>query len=141
MIKSIPIEFLHVETVVILLFLGMVARTEMGRATEPKYDVFNGIMQLRWLPVFFVLLAVILTRLLFDVSPLLGLELAIGITLSMFHPVNALCFMLHLMILRPWEIAANNTILLLIPRFGVSLCLFSWLIHPQLHANHLAEGV
>ena len=131
----LPIENLHLETFVILLFLAMVIRTELGRATEPKYDVLNGRIHWRLLPVVFLVLAAVLTRFLYDVSPLLGFELAIGLTLSLFHPVNALCFMVHLMILRPWEIGPPNPVLQLIPRCGVFLCALSYLIHSSAHSR------
>jgi O-antigen ligase len=133
--NTIPIENLHLETGVILLFLIMVVRTEFGRANEPDYDVLHGHAPLRWLPFFFLFATVALTGVLHGVSPLLGFELAAGITLAMFHPVNALCFMIHLSILRPWEIETGNPVLNLIPRFGIFLCVISWLIHPRKHAR------
>ena len=133
--NSLPIEYLHLETGAIFLFLTMVTWTEFGRASAPDYDVQGGLTQLRWLPFFFVLMAVAFTLLLYGVSPMLGLELAAGVALAMLHPVNALCFMVHLMILRPWEIEIGNPVLMLIPRFGVLLCIFSWLIHPRQHAR------
>ena len=133
--NSAPIEYLHLETGVILFFLAMVIQTEFGRAADPEYDVQRGFAPLRWLPFAFLPMAVAFTRLLHGVSPLLGLELAAGITLSLLHPVNALCFMIHLLILRPWEIAADNPTLNLIPRFGFTLCILSWLIHSREQAR------
>jgi putative inorganic carbon (HCO3(-)) transporter len=131
----LPLDYLHLETAVIFLFLVMVVATEFGRASSPEYDVQRGFPLLRWFPLLFVLMAVGFTTQLYDVSPLLGLELAAGITLSFFHPINALCFMIHLMILRPWEIAPANPLLPLIPRFGVTLCVLSALIHPRARAR------
>jgi O-antigen ligase len=133
--KSIPIEYLHLQTGVIFLFLAMVIRTEFGRATDPEYDVQGGFAQLRWLPFAFLLMAVAFTGLLHDVSPLLGVELAAGVTLSLLHPVNALCFMIHFSILRPWEIVPDNPVLTPMPRLLVLLCMISWLIHPDRHAD------
>jgi O-antigen ligase len=132
-LKFIPIEHLHLQTAVIFLFLAMVVRTEFGRASEPDYDVLSGSAPLRLLPFLFLFMAMAFTSLLSGVTPFLGLELAIGITLSMFHPANALCFMVLLMILRPWEIGPPNQFLGYIPRFGVTLVVFSWLIHPRQH--------
>jgi putative inorganic carbon (HCO3(-)) transporter len=137
--KALSLDYLHLETGAILLFLFMVVRAEFGRAADPEYDVQRGFVQLRWLPFAFIPIAAAFTYLLYDVSPLLGLALAAGITLSLFHPVNALCFMIHLMILRPWEIVPGNDILGLIPRFGVTLCAISWAMHPRERA-HLKWG-
>jgi putative inorganic carbon (hco3(-)) transporter len=131
--NALPIDYLHLETGAIVLFLAMAVRTEFLRAADPEYDVLRGFSVLRWLPFAFVVMAVSFTYLLKDLSPFLGLELAAGITLSLLHPVNALCFMIHLMILRPWELAPADQILGLIPRFGVTLCILSWLIHPEQH--------
>jgi O-antigen ligase len=130
-----PIEILHVETGAIFLFLVMMARTEYARAREPDYDVLGGGAPLRLLPYAFLFMALALTSFLNGVSPFLGMELAAGIALSLFNPANALCFMVLLMILRPWEIGPVNALLSLIPRFGVSLCAFSWVIHPKQHSR------
>ena len=127
------LDYLHLETAALFLFLVMVVRTEFLRSADPEYDLQRGFVPLRWLPFAFVLMAAAFTYQLQGVSPFLGLELAAGISLSLLHPVNALCFMIHLMILRPWEIAIDNQVLGLIPRFGVSLCILSWLNHPERH--------
>jgi O-antigen ligase len=129
--KTLPIDFLHLETGAIALFLAVVLKTEFGRASEPDYDVLGGGAPLRLMPFFFLFLVLALTNLLYGVSPFLGLELAAGISLALFHPANALCFMALLMILRPWEIGAPNAVLQLFPRFGVVLCAFSWVLHPK----------
>lgn len=133
--KSLPIEYLHLESGVILLFLAMVIWTQFGRAADPNYDVQRGHPQLRWLPFSLVLMSAAFSGLLYRTSPLLGLELGAGIALSMLHPANALCFMVHLMILRPWEIDVGNPVLMLIPRIVVLLCIFSWAIHPEQRAR------
>jgi O-antigen ligase len=131
----VPIEYLHLQTGAIFLLLLMIVRTEMARAAEATYDVHRGFTLLKWLPAAFVLMAVAFTKALGDVSPFLGLELAAGISLSLLHPVNALCFLVQLLLLRPWEVVPDNQLLSMIPRFGIGLCLFSWMIHPGEHAR------
>lgn len=138
---TLPIEDLHLETGVVFLFLVMVVRSELGRSTEPDYDPLGAAAPLRLLPFFFLFVASALTVLLYGVSPFLGLELAAGVTLALFHPANALCFMVLLMILRPWEIGPPNEVLGLIPRFGVTICLFSWSLHPAKRAKLTWEGL
>jgi O-antigen ligase len=133
--KTVPIDFLHLETGAIFLFLVMVTWTEYVRANEPDYDVLGGKAPLRLLPVGFLFMVLAFTSLLYGVSPFLGLELAAGIALSLLHPANALCFMVLLQVLRPWEIGPVDPLLTMIPRFGVSLCAFSWLIHPKKHVK------
>jgi len=135
MIKSVPIENLHLETGAIFLFLCMVVGVEFGRASEPDYDVLGGGTPRRLLPLAFLLIALALTNMLYGVSPFIGLELAIGVVLALLHPANALCFMVLLSILRPWEIGSPNPLLGSIPRLGVGLCAFSFLIHPKQHAR------
>ena len=132
---TLPIEILHLETGAILLFLALVVKTEFGRATEPDYDLAGGGAPLRLLPFIFLFMVLAFSQVLNGVSPLLGFELAAAITLSLFHPANALCFMVLMMILRPWEIGVPNQFLQLIPRFGIGLCAFSWLLHSTRHAR------
>ena len=139
--NPVPIAYLHLETGVILLFLAMVLRTQFGRASDPGYFVQRGRFQLRWLASAFLLMSVAFSALLFRASPLLGVELAAAVTLSMMHPVNALCFMVHMMILRPWEIEFNNPVLMALPRLMVLLCVFSWLLHPGQHADISWRGL
>lgn len=134
-LPTIPIECLHLETGVVLLFLAMVVRTQFDRAADPDYDAQRGLPFLRWLPLFFVLTGSVFFALLRHTSPLLGVELAAGIALSLLHPANALCFMLHLSVLRPWEIESGNPVLTLMPRLAIWLCIFSWLIHRDQHAR------
>ena len=119
------------ESGVILLFLAMVVWTQFRRASDPEYDVNASLAPVRWLPFLFVFMAVIFSRMLRDKSPLLGIEIAAGLALSLMHPVNALCFMAHLTILRPWEIEVGNSLLNLLPRLTVVTCLLSYLIHPK----------
>jgi len=90
---------------------------------------------MHWLLACFGLVALACVVLLFNVSPLLAVELAAGMILSLLHPVNALCLFVHLLYLRPWEIVPTNPLLLLLPRGLGFLCLFSWLIHPGQHGR------
>jgi hypothetical protein len=133
--NSLPIEYLHLETGVIPLFLAMVAWMQFRRAQDPNYDVNRSILPLRWMPWFFILMAAVFSGFLYRTSPLFGLELAAGIALSLLHPVNALCFTIHMMILRPTEMDLSDPVLALMPRFGVLLCSLSWLMHADQHAR------
>jgi len=92
-----------------------------------------------WLLAAFGLLALTFGALLANVSPLLAVELAAGFTLSLLHPVNALCFFVLQLFLRPWEIVPNNALLLALPRAVGTLCVFSWLMHPGQHGKPAAR--
>src|SRR5262245_10317837 len=99
--ESLPIQYLHLETVVMPLFLAMVLLIQLARATEGTFYVATARRQWVFLMAGFVVLAVLFSGLLFNVSLLLAGELAAGVTLSLLHPVNALCFFVHLLFLRP----------------------------------------
>lgn len=128
---ALPTDYLHLETFAIFLFLSMMFRMQLARADRPDYDVLGALVPLRWAPYLFLFLAIAFVKALLNVSPILGIELAAGITLSLLHPVNALCFMAHLMLLRPWEILIGDPLLSVFPRLLVGLCIFSYLIHPK----------
>ncbi|MEK7389362.1 MAG: O-antigen ligase family protein [Elusimicrobiota bacterium] len=137
--NPLPIEYLHIESVVMLLFVALTLIVQFRRAAAPGYYVQGGRLKLRWLAVAFLAMSAVFSASLVRSSPLTGVALAGGITLSLMHPVNALCFMIHLMILRPWEIAVGNPVLMLLPRLMVVLCVFSWLLHPKEHARLTRE--
>jgi len=132
---SLPIEYLHLETGVLPVFLAMLFWVQLGRTREIGYYTRSGRKQLFCLVSGFLLLTAVFGIFLFNVSPLLAVELAAGCTLSLLHPVNALCFFVHLMYLRPWEIMTNNVLLLALPRLLAFLCIFSWLLHPDQHGK------
>src|SRR5579862_8116449 len=130
-----PIQYLHLETGVTLIFIGMILWTQMQRTSEPAHHIPAGGAQAAWLTAFFLVLLVAFASQLFKVSPLMALELAAGCTLSLLHPVNALCFFVHMLFLRPWEIVPDNALLLALPRLLSALCFISWMLHPSRHAK------
>src|SRR5690242_17287671 len=127
--EPLPIQYLHLETVAMPLFLGMILLVQLARATEGTTFIIGARVQWGWIMAAFIGLAVLFSGLLYNVSLLLAGELAAGFTLALLHPVNALCFFVHLLFLRPWEIATTNPLLLALPRGVAILCLFSWLLY------------
>ncbi len=125
------VAYLHMETGVILLFLIMVARFQLMRAAAPDYDAHGALAPIQWLPLCFIFMALGFMGVFRGTDPLLGLEIAVGICLSLLHPVNALCFMAHLMLLRPWELNIMDPLLTILPRLTIVLCVVSYLIHPK----------
>ena len=113
----------------------MVLLVQLARSSEPGHYISRGHRHLFWLLPAFILLALAFGACLADVSALLAAELAAGMILALLHPVNALCLLVHLLYLRPWEIATTNPLLLALPRILVALCVFSWLIHPGQHGK------
>jgi O-antigen ligase len=89
--------------------------------------------QFRWMAAVFVLASLVFVPLLASVSPLLGAELAVGFTLALLNPVNALCLLVHLLFLRPWEVIPGNPLLVALPRLLAGTCVVSWLLHPETH--------
>src|SRR5258708_2861673 len=112
----LPIQYLHLETAVLPIFLAMVLWMQLARASGPGYYTPPRRTHLFFLIAGFTLSTIAFGAFLFNVSPLLAVELAAGVTLSLLHPVNALCFFVHLLFLRPWEIAMDNSLLLALPR-------------------------
>jgi len=137
--EPLPIHYLHLETAVLPVFLVMVLMVQISRSAEPGHYVSRGRRQMVWLLAAFGLSTLAFGALLANVSPLLAVELAVGFTLSLLHPVNALCFFVHLLFLRPWEIVTTNTLLLALPRAVGGLCVFSWLMHPGQHGKPAAR--
>ncbi|MFA5976382.1 MAG: O-antigen ligase family protein [Elusimicrobiota bacterium] len=129
---DLPIRYLHLETVILLIFLAMMTWTQLQRASESGYYTQFGKIQAAWFIALFCVLVLFFAAALAKVSPLLAVELAAGFTLSLLHPANALCFFVHLLFLRPWEIVRFN----LPPMAGLGiLCMVSWIIHPSLHGK------
>ncbi|OGR89031.1 MAG: hypothetical protein A2992_04355 [Elusimicrobia bacterium RIFCSPLOWO2_01_FULL_59_12] len=122
--------YIHLETGILLLFLLMVVGTQAERASVPGYYSRNPRVQIVGLSIVFGLLSLGLGALLYSVSPLLGIALAAGFTLSLIHPANALCFFVHMLFLRPWEILTTHPLLLALPRLLAAVCLVSWLLYP-----------
>ena len=132
---SLPIQYLYLETGIIAIFLGVTILMQLARASEAAYFVSKSRSQMFWVVGGFGFLVLGLGAALSGVSPLFGAELAAGIILSLLHPVNALCFFVHLLYLRPWEIVTTHPILLALPRGIALLCFFSWLLHPGQHSK------
>jgi len=122
--------YIHLETGILLLFLAMMVWTQAERASVPGYYSRKPRQQMIGLSIVFAALSVGLGSLLYSVSPLLGIALAAGFTLSLIHPVNALCFFVHLLFLRPWEILTTSPVLLALPRLLAAVSVISWLLYP-----------
>ena len=120
---------IHLETAILFLFLVIVLWAQAERAGVPGYYSPNPRRQIFALSIVFVLLSVGLGSILYKVSPLFGIALAAGFTLSLIHPANALCFLVHMLFLRPWEIPTTNPLLLALPRLLVVACFVSWLLY------------
>lgn len=56
----------------------------------------------------------------------MAMALATGIALSVASPVFALCFVSAVLLLRPWEIASEDSTLLALPRLFAALLVASW---------------
>lgn len=58
----------------------------------------------------------------------LTIALALGIILSLLHPVAAICFFVSLLFLRPWEFLQNNALLKVLPRLMAAITAGTWLV-------------
>jgi O-antigen ligase len=133
------ILYIHLETVILFLFLAMVAGIQVQRAAVPGYYSRNPRQQIAGVAIVFLLLSAGLGTLLYSVSPLLGIGLAAGITLGLMHPANALCLFVHMLFLRPWEIQTANLLLLALPRILAGVCFISWLLYSGRSARPTAR--
>lgn len=64
---------------------------------------------------------------------LLTVALALGISISLLHPVPAICFFVSLLFLRPWEVLPDNPLLKLLPRLMAALTSGAWLLDSLRH--------
>lgn len=128
-------EYLHLESLVMALLIVSMVWTHLQRATDGSVYTQHGRRQAIGLTAVFVVLSAGFGAALLRVSPLLAVEIAAGMTLSLLHPANALCLFVHLFYLRPWEIYPDNPVLLALPKILFALWMFSWLIHPAMHAR------
>jgi len=122
--------YIHLETGILLLFLTMIVWTQTERANVPGFYSRNPRQQIVGLSIVFALLSLGFASLLYNVSPLLGIALAAGFTISLIHPANALCFFVLMLFLRPWEILTTQPLLLALPRLLAAVCFVSWLLYP-----------
>ena len=127
------LRYIHIETGIMLIFVLMLAFIQRARIAEDDSYIRNARLQGRVMMVLFPLLTLIFTAFLYRISPLLALELAMAFTLALLHPVNALCFFVHLLFLRPWDIIPGNPLLAALPRLLAGTCLVSWVINPEKH--------
>lgn len=102
---------------------------------EPIYGTPNVQVQTGLCLTVFIVLSLFFGALLSSVSPVLAVELAMGFTLALLHPVNALCFFVHMLFLRPWDLLPGNPLLLALPRLLALACLISWFLHPWRHGK------
>jgi hypothetical protein len=130
-----PLHVLLLETIVLSVFLGMTLWTQLERAADPMERIRRPGAQFRIFLLLFGVFTAGLTAILYNASPLLGAALGAGFALSLLHPVNALCFFVQLLFLRPWEIMPDNRVLLALPRVLAATCALSWLIHPDKRAR------
>jgi O-antigen ligase len=128
-----PFLCIHFESVILFIFLTSLLLAQWGRSTDPSHLAQNTRRQFHWMAAVFVLSALVFVPLLSSVSPLLGAELAVGFTLALLHPVNALCLLVHLLFLRPWEVIPDNPLLMALPRLLAGTCVVSWVLHPETH--------
>jgi hypothetical protein len=56
----------------------------------------------------------------------LGISIAYGAFMAVLNPAFALCFTMSMLMMRPWEIMANNELMLEIPRFSMFFSM-AWL--------------
>jgi O-antigen ligase len=131
----IPPYFLQLESLLFIPFLGMLLAMQLSRYREALYSLTQARRMMWSLLALFGLLTFAFGTLLLKVSPLLAFELSAGFTLALIHPVNALCFMVYLLFLRPWDILPDNHLLAALPRLLAVTCVFSWLIHPWKHVR------
>src|SRR5258708_17087965 len=116
----IPHQYLHLESVLMLPFLVMMLIMQVSRSSDAVYTIHSGRRQAILLAGIFGATALGFGTFLYKLSPLLALELAAGFTLSLMHPVNALCFFVHMLFLRPWDILPDNPLFAILPR-GLSV--------------------
>lgn len=64
---------------------------------------------------------------------LLALALPLGLLLGLYHPVNALCMFVALLLLRPWESMETNVLMLKMPRIVAGSAFFMWLVDTLKH--------
>ena len=128
-----PLLCLHFESGILSVLLTSLLLAQWGRSTDPSHRAQNVRRQFFGMTAVFVLSCLVFVPLLASVSPLLGAELAIGFTLALLHPVNALCFLVQLLFLRPWEVLPGQPLLMALPRFLAGTCVVSWVLHPETH--------
>src|SRR5438552_3651908 len=125
---AIAYRYIHLETVVLLFFLASVLWNQVARAQNSLPYAQRAKAQAYALIGVCTLLAVTFLYFLGSLSPLLAVELAVGFTLALLHPMNAFCFFVHMFFLRPWEVMPPDAFLLQIPKLLAVTCLVSWIL-------------
>jgi O-antigen ligase len=131
----IPPQYIHLETALLVPFLVLMLWVQLKRARQNVYTAGSVKGRAFGLLGLFGILSAGCTALLYNVSPILGVELGAAFTLSLMHPVTALCFFVHMLFLRPWDIIPNNPLLLALPRAMAVTCFLSWALHPVAHSK------
>src|SRR5688500_173948 len=95
--------YLHVETLVLFIYLGTMLWFEWQRQKMPAAR--RPVVWAKWIVILLTMgiLWGVLHHLLHGEFPWLSAGLTLGMTLALMNPVQALCFWVHLLILRPWE--------------------------------------
>lgn len=119
----------HIETGVLVVFLGMLCRWQAERPSEASLTA-DPRTRARFLAGAFVTLAAGFGAAFGRLSPLFAVELAAGLTLALMHPANALCLLVHMLFLRPWEIVPWEPALAALPRLLLGACAASFILTP-----------
>lgn len=127
---AIAARCFHIETAVTVVFLGMLARAQAERPSEAPLTSDVRI-RARFFAAAFLTLAAGFTAMFGRLSPLFAVELAAGLTLALMHPANALCLLVHMLFLRPWEIVPWEPALAALPRLLLGTCVVSSLLTPR----------
>jgi hypothetical protein len=53
---------------------------------------------------------------------LVGVSIGLSVALALFHPTVALCLMMSLLFLRPWELVQNSDYFLMLPKLTFVIC-------------------
>jgi len=125
---------LHLETVMILIVLGYLSLSQIGRNNGSGLKSSSPYAQerLAWTALFLVTAG--FSSSLWGLSPLLCFELGAVAVLGILHPTNALCLFASFLLLRPWEIAppsadgSSQLLLGALPRALALLWAASWIM-------------
>jgi putative inorganic carbon (HCO3(-)) transporter len=132
---AIALRYLHLESLLLIPFVLMGILTQIARSGESIHSLRNARLQVIGLLLGFAGLTAVFGAGLGSISPLLAVELAIGFTLALIHPVNALCLFVMMLFLRPWDILPTHPVLLALPRILAVTCFLSWFMHPWRHGR------
>lgn len=122
-------ELLQIEAVALLLVLGeMLIQTVFSFHSRKNRMPENSVAWLLGGAVVFLALAGFFVVGIGAENFVFAGLLALGFFLALLRPINALCFFLCLMFLRPWEIMPPNTLMLALPRITGILAIGTFLV-------------